>query len=309
MFDYKVVRANFYVLLVIIFSLLIKYLLSPLLVQLNLSLLFYLVFPEILLFLVTAVVYFAITKESVLDTLRLKKISPMTILIVIAIALLSQPIAALLSLISQLVFPNDVANLLLRMSKIPFVYKLIVIAIVPAICEEIFSRGIALKGYDNVDIRRASLMNGLIFGIMHLNGQQFLYAFALGTLFAYMVRITGSIFASMIAHFTVNGMQVVLLEVIEFFQSLVGEEYQIAQNASIKGLPINGIINLLISSLMMALVCAGVIYVLLKVLKKKNDKYDESDTSNKIKVIDKPMKILLGLFCISILVDLYFLYF
>lgn len=308
MFDYKVVRANFYVLLVIIFSLLIKYIFSPLLVQLNLSLLFYLVFPEILLFLVTGVVYFAITKESVLDTLRLKKISPMTILIVIAIALLSQPIAALFSIVSQLVFPNDVANLLHKMSEIPFVYKLIVIGIVPAICEEVFSRGIALKGYDNVDIKRASLMNGLIFGIMHLNGQQFLYAFALGTLFAYMVRVTGSIFASMIAHFTVNGMQVVLLEIVEFFQPFMGEEYQSAQNVSIKALPINAILNLLISYLIIAIVCTGGIYLLLKVLKKKNSKYDESNTSNEIKVIDKPMKILLGLFCISIVVDLYFIY-
>lgn len=48
-------------------------------------------------------------------------------------------------------------------------------------------------------------MDGLIFGIIHMNPNQFVYAFAMGTLFAYVVYITNSIFASMICHFLFNG--------------------------------------------------------------------------------------------------------
>ncbi|GAA0180783.1 type II CAAX endopeptidase family protein [Clostridium sediminicola] len=309
MFDYKVRRSNFYVLLVIITSLLLKYLLAPLLAKLHFSLEFYLVFPEILLFLITAIIYFVITKESVIQTLRFKKISIVTVLIVIGIAILSQPIAQLLSFISQLVFPNTIANLFQRLAEIPFIYKLIIIAGVPAICEEVFARGIALKGYDDVDIKRASLMNGLIFGIMHLNGQQFLYAFALGTLFAYMVRITGSIFTSMIAHFTVNGLQVLQAEIALKVVDFMGEEYQNIQKLGVKGLPSSTILNMLIGLVINAIICSGLIYLLLRVLKKKNRNYNENYEGKEIKVFDKPMKILLGIFSISILADLYFLYF
>jgi membrane protease YdiL (CAAX protease family) len=280
--------------------------------ELNLPIQFFLVFPEILLFLVSAIIYFLLTKESILETLRFKKVPFKTMVIAIAIGICSQPIAILLSLLSQLIFPNDVSQLFLMMDEIPFIYKLMIIAGVPALCEEIFSRGVALKGYDNVHIVKASLMNGLIFGIMHLNGQQFLYAFVLGSIFAYMVRVSGSIFTSMIAHFTVNGIQVTMAEIsmkvselsIKYGETSVQSADQIS-GMGLKSIPLNTILIVIISYSILACLGAGCIYLLIRELKKTHSYKEKSmDEIIKIKIFDKYIINLLILFIISLAADL-----
>ena len=45
------------------------------------------------------------------------------------------------------------------------------------------------------------MVTGLLFGIMHLDAQQFLYATILGFVLALVVRITNTIFASAINSF------------------------------------------------------------------------------------------------------------
>ena len=56
----------------------------------------------------------------------------------------------------------------------------------------------------------AILLTGFLFGCMHMNLNQFIYAFALGIYLAFLVEATGSIFSSMIAHFTLNATSVVM---------------------------------------------------------------------------------------------------
>jgi membrane protease YdiL (CAAX protease family) len=280
--------------------------------ELNLPIQFFLVFPEILLFLVSAIIYFLLTKESIVETLRFKKVPFKTMFIAIAIGICSQPIAILLSLFSQLMFPNDVSQLFLMMDEIPFVYKLMIIAVVPALCEEIFSRGVALKGYDEVHIVKASLMNGLIFGIMHLNGQQFLYAFVLGSIFAYIVRVSGSIFTSMIAHFTVNGIQVTMAEISMKVSKLSikygetsGQPADQISGMGLKSIPFNTILVAIISYSILACLGGGCIYLLIRELKKTHSYKEKSiDESIKIKIFDKYMINLLILFIISLAADL-----
>ena len=53
----------------------------------------------------------------------------------------------------------------------------------------------------------------LFFGIFHLDAQQFLYAAVLGFIFSLVVRITNSIYASMIMHFIINGTYVTLAKI------------------------------------------------------------------------------------------------
>lgn len=62
-----------------------------------------------------------------------------------------------------------------------------------------------MSHYRHVRVFTASLMSGLFFGIIHMNLNQFLYAFFLGTLFSIILHITGSIVCPMIMHFVVNG--------------------------------------------------------------------------------------------------------
>ncbi|MCM1988959.1 CPBP family intramembrane glutamic endopeptidase [Oceanirhabdus seepicola] len=77
-------------------------------------------------------------------------------------------------------------------------------AVTPAIFEELIMRGIILDGYRNKKIHIAAIMNGLIFGMMHLNTFQFVHTFISGIVMTYLVYITGSIFSSMLLHFINN---------------------------------------------------------------------------------------------------------
>ena len=96
----------------------------------------------------------------------------------------------LIGTLSSMFFPNLISKVVFEMNSLPLITKLAVIALTPAICEEITVRGIFLSGYKKVDIKISALMSGLIFGILHMNMQQFFYAFALGVLLAYLVHIT-----------------------------------------------------------------------------------------------------------------------
>lgn len=240
--------------------------LIPIFKELKLSLPLYLVMPQILLLLVPTILYFLLIRESVIETLRLKKIPLKTIFIVIAIGLIAMPIATFLSLITQFIFPNRISQVVSALNNIPFIIRLGVVALTPAICEEITMRGIILAGYDNIDIRKAAIMTGLFFGIIHMDGNQFLYAFALGVIFAYLVRITGSIFSSMICHFVINGTQLFLAELSTLFLKFSNEEVKAAQEAGLSVLTTSQKINLVLFYLILAVICTGIIIILIQKL-------------------------------------------
>lgn len=86
---------------------------------------------------------------------------------------------------------------------------LFVIAVQPAVFEELLFRGAALHGYRSLGAKKALLMSALMFAMLHMNLQQALYAFLLGAIFAFMVQRTGSIFASMLPHFLINALNCV----------------------------------------------------------------------------------------------------
>lgn len=59
-----------------------------------------------------------------------------------------------------------------------------------------------------------------MFGCMHMNLNQFIYAFALGVYLAFLVEATGSVFSSMLAHFTLNATSTVM----SYFLPLIYEQ-------------------------------------------------------------------------------------
>lgn len=238
----------------------------PIFRELKLSRPLSLVMSQILLLLVPTIIYFVLTRQSVIETLRLKKIGVKTIFIIIAIGLIAMPIATFLSLITQFVFPNRIGQVVSELDNIPFIIRLGVIALTPAICEEITMRGIILAGYDNIGIRKSAIMTGLFFGIIHMDGNQFLYAFALGVIFAYLVRITGSIFSSMICHFVINGTQLFLVELSTFFLKSSNEEVKAAQQVGLSAFTTSQRINLVLVYLILAVICTGIVIILIQKL-------------------------------------------
>lgn len=268
--------------------------LIPIFKRLKLSFSLYLVMPQILLLLVPTIIYFILTRQSVIETLRLKKIGVKTIFIVIAIGLIAMPIATFLSLITQFVFPNRISQVVSALDNIPFIIRIGVVALTPAICEEITMRGVILAGYDNINIRKSAIMTGLFFGIIHMDGNQFLYAFALGVIFAYLVRITGSIFSSIICHFVINGTQLLLAELSTLFLKFSNEEVKSVQEAGLSAFTISQKINLVLGYLILAVICTGIVVILIQKLIKIHGRRGIEPTElhkSNVKIINWPVYI------------------
>lgn len=97
-----------------------------------------------------------------------------------------------------------------------YVLSLIVIALLPAIFEELIFRGIIQNGL----VRRlgevgALFMSAFLFALMHGSIQQFIYPFILGVILGWIAMRTGSTFSSMLVHFLNNAIVVTLNYIAE----------------------------------------------------------------------------------------------
>ena len=206
----KVFYANVFFLILVLLQLLGGYLIRPFLSMLHLSLWSSLVLTQILFLIIPIIIYLLVTKQSPIKTLRIKPLKIKDLFLVVITGFLVYPIASFLGLITNLVFHNNVNDVLEKMNTLPLWAMVLVIALTPAICEELTMRGAVLSGYRRIGVNKAAVITGFLFGVLHLNPSQFLYTFVLGIILAYMVNATDSIFASMICHFIFNGINAVI---------------------------------------------------------------------------------------------------
>lgn len=206
----KAYTGNLFALILILIMIFYKFFLSSMVTQLPLSTFTTTIFVSLIIYFVPIAIYFFTSKASVTDTFSIKKLKPVNVILVILISIVIQPLLMLISTISAIIFPNNISNVFEVYATYPLWFVILSIAIVPAFCEELFFRGIVFSNYRNVSFFKASLACGFIFGMAHMDGQQFFYAFFMGIVFCYLVYKTGSIFASIISHFTINGSQSLL---------------------------------------------------------------------------------------------------
>lgn len=86
------------------------------------------------------------------------------------------------------------------------VLNIICTAVLPAICEETLHRGMLLRGISRLGAKRAILISGLLFGLLHMNIEQFFYATLIGFFFGYIAFGTDSIYPTIILHFMNNAL-------------------------------------------------------------------------------------------------------
>lgn len=93
--------------------------------------------------------------------------------------------------------------------------SILLLAIFPAIGEELLFRGMILQGLrSRFKDGHAVLIAAAMFALMHGNLQQLVYPFILGTIMGWIVLRTGSLISSMVVHF-VNNFLVVTFAFIE----------------------------------------------------------------------------------------------
>lgn len=90
--------------------------------------------------------------------------------------------------------------------------NLLIVAVMPAICEEIFFRGFILSSFkgNKQSYKGAIIFSGILFGLMHMDFIRIIPTSLLGISFAYAVCKTKSIGISMFMHFLNNGFAVIV---------------------------------------------------------------------------------------------------
>ena len=153
----------------------------------------------------SSVIYLIIKRKHIRDILPLRRLGWRNVIMIIILTIALIPILSLVNAVSQLVFPDvigEVAESVIQEGGV--LTLLITFAVFPPIFEEIAFRGIGFAGFRHVKIGTAAIINGLVFGFLHMNMNQFIYAFAAGIIFCYMMYYTKSIWAPILSHFIIN---------------------------------------------------------------------------------------------------------
>lgn len=97
--------------------------------------------------------------------------------------------------------PSDIMP---NLDGIHFYIAILVIAVLPAVVEEIVFRGLVLNGLKGNGTIFACFVSGMLFSIFHMNPEQTIYQFICGTIFAYIAIRANSILPTMLIHFFNN---------------------------------------------------------------------------------------------------------
>ena len=95
---------------------------------------------------------------------------------------------------------------------------ILIVAVSPAICEEMLHRGVLLRAYEKRGTMKALVITSIIFGFFHFDVTNFFGPVFLGLLIGYYVIRTNSIFAGVLAHFLNNA----IAEILQFISRSEG---------------------------------------------------------------------------------------
>jgi sodium transport system permease protein len=87
----------------------------------------------------------------------------------------------------------------------------LVIGVTPAVCEELFFRGLVLSGLRRLGMWPAILACALLFGVAHSSVYRLIPTFFVGLMLSWLVWKTGSIWTSIVAHALNNGIAATLV--------------------------------------------------------------------------------------------------
>ena len=155
-----------------------------------------------------------------------------TVLMIFLCTLLLMPLVTVLNALTMFFTDNAVASLQGDILNVPFPVMLFMIGIFGPFCEEFVFRGVMYKNYCRCNGGVGSgipavALSALTFGLMHMNFNQALYAFALGIFLALLVEMAGSLWASVACHMFFNSFEVVLMYLSS---SILGSVYEQAMS-------------------------------------------------------------------------------
>ena len=299
-------KVSLYFLIVLVLSIVGPMFVTPVLYKIGLVPPLVLMVIHIIFFIVPAIIYIIVTKSNYKKVFSFKKPKGKDVFFSILIAALALPIMTFFSYTSSFFYTNDVALVLDQMRAYPLWLMILVVGVTPAITEEITIRGIALSGFEFKSKNVAAIMTGIMFGILHLNAHQFLYATAMGIILAYVVRATGSIFLSMLIHFLINSWNLIQQRIVS--QGITTEDLVHSMD-SIKNIPMELKIGVFFYYLIFAIVAAFLISYLIRKMEKRNFDItlDELDVATRVSY--KEERVINVPFIISVIVFILYTFF
>jgi sodium transport system permease protein len=166
-----------------------------------------LIFTEIVLFFAFPIAFAVYLKLDVRETFRVKVPSGQSIVLtVLLFAGIALTMSTILYVQNRLFpFPKEMMDFLEKMMQEvysrPFWQVLVLIALLPAICEETTFRGIIFSGLlSRKKTWTAMVITALFFGIFHLSLHRFPGVFLIGLAASFLVYVSGSIFTGMLLH-------------------------------------------------------------------------------------------------------------
>ena len=177
-------------------------------------------FLSILIFTVPFLIVPYGTDTSTAEIVKLKKVSPLLIILlvfmVMGLSAVGNGAATGLDILWNSIFGRDMQTASFIMPENIFmkIFYIITVSITPALVEEFALRGIVLGSLRRYGNMFAVVMSALLFGLMHGNIPQFVFAFILGIGLGLCVIISNSVWPAIIAHFINNFMSIILDDII-----------------------------------------------------------------------------------------------
>ena len=168
--------------------------------------------PQLSLFLVVAL-YFGWLKRPVKQAIQEQKCHPKYYLLAVLLQIGLLSLGTLNDMFLRFLerFGYRPTTLLLpNLNGFGLVATIFCVALLPAVLEEVFFRGILLKGLRCFGTIGSIFLCGALFSLYHQSPVQTVYQFACGLAFAFMTIRAGSIFPTVLSHFLNNTLIIVL---------------------------------------------------------------------------------------------------
>ena len=181
--------------------------------------------------------YLLINKADIKKTLRLNKLGGLNFLIVIGITICAIPVTGAINFFyNYLISISGGVPLAMPMLQInnikELIFGIIAVGFSAAVAEEIFSRGLVMRGYESFGPGKMIFMSSLVFTVMHRNIMTLPSIMLLALLLGLVVYWTNSLYAGMTLHFINNSNAVILT----FLISKLRDVFDIGTDVDIEGM-------------------------------------------------------------------------
>lgn len=233
---------------------------------------------EVLILLAPVLVYVKQKKVNFKRYFRLNKITGKEALTSVLLTLLVYPLvgisSALLIKFYSLFGEVRVPQINVKSGGLSSIYSVLIIGVLPAICEEFFVRGLLSAPAKKSKGRKFTYFyTALLFMLMHVNPFNIVAPFILGYVFSVLNEKTNSLYSSMLGHFTFNTCSVILsIFQKDLLDSASGSDMNVLTLGEAD-------LNIsLLQGIFMVLIAIVIIFVLYRVLSKMKAKEVTEET-------------------------------